>query len=135
MAFKFSAITGQLDLVGSSGGGTPSVTTLDSVGNSPNPNAGIISGNTLTLEPADATNPGVVTTGSQTFAGAKVFSSTIAASNFSGTSSGTNSGDQTFADFVPVSPVSSWISPVVQLVDLVAYMPGSDWAYITAGRS
>lgn len=48
---------------------------------------------TLTTEPADATHPGLVTAGAQNIGGAKTFASTIAASNFSGSSSGTNTGD------------------------------------------
>ena len=69
--------------------------TLGAVGSSPNGNAASLSSQVLTLQPADATNPGVVSTSAQTFAGNKTFSGTIGASNFSGTSSGTNTGDQT----------------------------------------
>lgn len=69
------------------------VDTLAAVGAVPNANGAVISGTTLTLEPADATNPGVVTAGAQTFGGAKVFSSTISASNLSGS----NTGDVTLA--------------------------------------
>lgn len=49
------------------------VTTLGAVGASPNANGASISGNTLSLQPTDATNPGVVTVGSQTIAGSKTF--------------------------------------------------------------
>lgn len=69
--------------------------TLGAVGSSPNANAASLSTQVLTLQPADGSNPGVITAGTQTIGGAKTFSSTIAASNFSGTSSGTNTGDQT----------------------------------------
>lgn len=47
--------------------------TLTAVGSSPNANAASLSGQALTLQPADATNPGVVTTGTQSIAGAKTF--------------------------------------------------------------
>lgn len=47
---------------------------LNPVGNNPNPEAASVSGVTLRLQPADSSNPGVVTTGIQTFAGAKTFS-------------------------------------------------------------
>lgn len=60
--------------------------TLAAVGASPNANAATLTGQVLNLQPADATNPGVVTTGAQTFAGAKTFSSTIVGS-VSGTAS------------------------------------------------
>jgi len=41
---------------------------------------GTISGTTLTLSAADATNPGLVSTGIQTFVGSKTFSATVTAS-------------------------------------------------------
>lgn len=65
--------------------------TLAAVGAVPNANAASLSGQVLNLQPANATNPGVVTTGVQTFAGNKTFTGTISASNLSGT----NTGDQT----------------------------------------
>ncbi len=51
--------------------------TLTAVGAAPDANGATLSGQALTLQPADATHPGLVTTGAQTFAGAKTFSSTI----------------------------------------------------------
>ena len=54
--------------------------TLTAVGAAPSANGATLSGQALTLQPADATHPGVVTTGAQTFAGAKTFSSTIVGS-------------------------------------------------------
>ncbi|MBT4855573.1 hypothetical protein HOM50_03555 [bacterium] len=54
--------------------GASAVTTMAAVGSTPNANAGSISSNTLTLQPASASFPGVVTTGTQTFAGTKTFS-------------------------------------------------------------
>lgn len=59
------------------GGGGSGVDTLAPVGASPNPNAASITGTTLTLQPASGTQPGVVTTGTQGFAGFKTFSSGI----------------------------------------------------------
>lgn len=50
---------------------------LGAIGASPNANAATISGATLNLEPASASFGGVVTTGTQTFAGAKTFTGTI----------------------------------------------------------
>lgn len=44
---------------------------LAAVGSSPSANGASISGSTLTLQPADATNPGLLTAGAQTIAGAK----------------------------------------------------------------
>jgi hypothetical protein len=63
---------------GGSGGGGGGVDTMGAFGSTPNANGGSIAGTTLTLQPADATNPGGVTTGAQTFAGVKTFSAGIA---------------------------------------------------------
>jgi len=49
--------------------------TLGSVGSSPNANGASLSSQVLTLQPADNTNPGVITTSAQTIAGVKTFSS------------------------------------------------------------
>lgn len=48
---------------------------LANVGASPSAKAATLVSGVLTLQPADATHPGVVTTGTQTLAGAKTFSS------------------------------------------------------------
>jgi hypothetical protein len=55
------------------GGG---VTTMAAIGSSANANGASISGSTLTLQPASASFGGVVTTGTQTFGGAKTIAST-----------------------------------------------------------
>ena len=73
--------------------------TLGNVGSSPNLNAASLSGQVLTLQPASSGFPGVVTTGTQTFAGNKTFTGTISASNLSGT----NTGDQTITLTGPVT--------------------------------
>lgn len=69
--------------------------TLAPFGSSPNANGASLAVQVLTLQPANATNPGGVSTTTQSFAGNKTFTGTIAASNFSGSSSGTNTGDIT----------------------------------------
>lgn len=74
-------------------GGAGFISALGAVGAVPNANAASVSAGVLTLQPADGTHPGLVTTGAQTFGGAKTFSSTISASNLSNT----NSGDLTLA--------------------------------------
>ena len=56
------------------------VTTMAAIGSTPNANGATISGRTLNLEPASASYGGIVTTGAQTFAGAKTFSPTLTAS-------------------------------------------------------
>ena len=59
------------------GGGGSGVTTMAAIGAVPNADGASISGVTLTLQPADASFGGVVTTGTQTFAGAKTLSSAL----------------------------------------------------------
>lgn len=66
-------------LIPSGGSG---VTTLAAIGSSPNANGGTISGSTYNAEPASASFGGVVTTGTQTFAGAKTFNGNV---NITGT--------------------------------------------------
>jgi hypothetical protein len=68
-----------------------SVLSMATFGSSPNNNGATISAGILTLQPADATHQGGVSTGSQTFAGNKTFTGSISSSNLSGT----NTGDQT----------------------------------------
>jgi hypothetical protein len=53
------------------------ITALAAIGSTPNANGATISGSTLNLEPANGSNGGVVTTTTQTFAGAKTFSSDL----------------------------------------------------------
>lgn len=53
--------------------------TLGSFGSSPNANGASLSGQVLTLQPASGTQPGGLSTGSQTIGGAKTFSSTLTA--------------------------------------------------------
>lgn len=58
-------------------GAASGVTTMGAIGSSPNANGATISGSNLNLEPASGSFGGVVTTGAQTFAGEKTFSSII----------------------------------------------------------
>ncbi len=60
------------------GGGSGGVTTMAAVGSSPSANGASISGVTLTLQPADGTHPGVLTSGTQTIGGNKTMSGTLA---------------------------------------------------------
>ena len=86
-------------LVVGTGGST--VTSLGAFGSSPNANGGSISSNVLTLQPADATHPGGVTTGSQTFGGAKTFSSIVLSTPLAVGSGGT--GASSLANFTDSS--------------------------------
>lgn len=61
--------------------------TLAPVGASPNANAATLTGQVLNLEPANATNPGVLTSGTQSIGGTKNFTSDITAANIQGVTS------------------------------------------------
>ena len=65
-------------------GGGSGVTTMTAVGSSPNANAATISGVNLTMQPADGTHPGVVTTAAQTFGGDKTIGGTVLTSGAAG---------------------------------------------------
>lgn len=62
------------------------IISLAAIGSSPNANGATQSGTTFNLEPASASFGGVVTTGSQTFAGGKTFTTGITISPSSGAS-------------------------------------------------
>lgn len=57
---------------------TAAVPSMAAFGSTPNDNGATFSSSVLTLQPADATHPGGVTTGAQSIAGAKTFSTAIA---------------------------------------------------------
>ncbi|MEK7600083.1 MAG: hypothetical protein AAB462_03565 [Patescibacteria group bacterium] len=61
------------------------VTTVGTFSGSSQPNGASIAGNTITFGPADGTNPGMVTTGTQSFAGLKTFSSGLTSATINST--------------------------------------------------
>lgn len=63
------------EIIAAVGGGGGGISSFNNVGSSPNAAGASVSGSAATLQPADGTNPGVVTAGTQTFGGAKTFSS------------------------------------------------------------
>jgi hypothetical protein len=76
VALRNLAATGTVTGSNLSGTNTGDVT-LGSFGAAPDAKGATISGQVLTLQPADATHPGLVTTGTQTIAGAKTFNNGI----------------------------------------------------------
>jgi hypothetical protein len=84
---------------GSSSGTNSGDVTISAPDNTPNANGLLLTGQLLQLEYADGTHPGAVSTGTQIFGGNKTFTGTIGASNFSGSSSGSNTGDVTLTAF------------------------------------
>ena len=73
------------------------VNTLNYTSTTSYTNGGTVSGTSLTLAAADGTNPGLVSTGAQTIAGAKTFNNDITAPNFIGNVTGNLSGNATTA--------------------------------------
>lgn len=69
----------QLNVVTSTSGTNTGDVTLAAIGSSANANGASLSGQVLTLQPASASFGGILTTGTQTIAGTKTFSSNIAA--------------------------------------------------------
>jgi hypothetical protein len=61
---------------------TAGVSTLTAIAGTSNANGATISGTAFTLTPADATNGGVVTTGTQTFAGDKTFNNNLTVNGY-----------------------------------------------------
>lgn len=103
--------------------GTPIVSiSVTDVGSTPSAAGASTVGNALTLQPADGTHPGVVTSGTQTIGGAKTFSSTIGATNLSGT----NTGDVTLAAVgaAPSANGATLSSQVLTLQPVDATHPG-----------
>jgi hypothetical protein len=62
--------------------------TITTVGSSPNNSGAVLTGQVLTLEPADSSNPGLLTAVSQTIGGTKTFVNAIVSPNLSGTNTG-----------------------------------------------
>ncbi len=63
---------------------TAGVSSLNYTSTTSYASGGTISGTSLTLTAADASNPGLISTGAQTIAGAKTFNSDVTAANFLG---------------------------------------------------
>lgn len=101
--------------------------TLTAVGSSPNNNGASLSGQALTLQPADGTHPGLLTSGTQSIGGAKTFTGSISATNLSGT----NTGDVTLAAVgaVPNANGASLSGQVLNLQPADGSNPGA----LTAG--
>jgi len=90
------------NVVETTGGGGGTIT-LSPIGSSPNANAATITGTVLNLEPASASFGGVVTTGTQTFAGAKTFQDQLTIDDGLVLSQNSNGVSGTNAD-IPVHP-------------------------------
>lgn len=109
--------------------------TLTAVGSSPNANGASLAGQVLTLQPANGTNPGLLTALAQNIGGAKTFSSTIAASNFSGSSSGTNTGDVTLGTANGLSIVGQVLSLGLSSTSTTGALNSTDWNTFNNGAT
>lgn len=81
---------------------------------------------TFNLPDAGATSRGVVTTGTQTFAGNKTFSGSISASNLSGT----NTGDQDLSSYITSSAVAAGYQPLDSDLTAIAGLSASNDDFI-----
>lgn len=113
---------------GSSSGTNTGDVSLGTFGSSPNSSGASLSGQVLTLQPANGSQPGGVSTTTQTFAGNKTFSGTIAASNFSGSSSGTNTGDVTLGTANGLSLVGQALSLGLSSASTTGALSSTDWS-------
>lgn len=114
----FNGISGQFDTI--------SEVALAAAGSTPNTSGASISADqTLTLQPADGSNPGIVSTGTQTLAGNKTFSGSISASNLSGT----NTGDQTITLSGAVSGTGTGA------ITTTYVLPSTEVIYVDKGRA
>jgi hypothetical protein len=84
---RLNGVTYQLDQQSGSG-----VTTVGTFSGSSQTNGASISTNTIIFGPADATNPGMMTTGTQTIAGNKTFTGNLIAQHSIGSGSAPTSG-------------------------------------------
>jgi hypothetical protein len=117
--YEYNAGTAAWEAIASPG----SVLSLGSFGSSPNASGATISSNVLTLQPADGTHPGGISTGTQTFGGNKTFTGTIGASNLSGT----NTGDVTISTANGLSLVGQALSLALSSTSTTGALSSTDW--------
>ena len=89
--------------------------------------AHIQTGGALIMQSASVSNPGLVNTTTQSFAGNKTFTGTIAASNFSGSSSGTNTGDLTLGTANGLSIAGQVLSLGLSSISTTGALSSTDW--------
>jgi hypothetical protein len=104
------------------------VISLTPIGAVPNANGATVSGGTLNLQPANASFGGVITTGTQSFAGSKTFTGSVAA--LSMTQNGNNVLDTTSANsaiFNANKIQSVSVAATVPLLNQVLTFDGGSW--------
>lgn len=103
------------------GGGVTSLGTFDS--QVPTVDGAVISGTTLYMQAATATEPGLVNNTTQSFSGNKTFTGTISASNLSGT----NTGDVTLSTANGLSLVGQALSLALSSGSTTGALSNTDW--------
>lgn len=119
-SYTWSPIEG--DGGGGGGGGVDAIGSIDS--QTASANGGVIAGTTLYFQSASATRPGLVNNTTQTFAGNKTFTGTVAASNLSGT----NTGDVTLGTASGLSIVGQALSLGLASAGVTGALSGTDWS-------
>lgn len=102
-AANFSGAISASNFSGSSSGTNTGDVTLSAFGSTPSANGASLSGQALTLQPADSTHPGGISIGTQSLAGAKTFTNPMTVST-SVAITGSTSG--TFTQAVPATVTS-----------------------------
>jgi hypothetical protein len=115
----FTGTVGASNLSGTNTGDV----TLGAVGSTPNANGASLSGQVLTIQPADGTNPGSLTAGAQSIGGAKTFTGAISASNLSGT----NTGDISIGTANGLSLTGQVLSLGLSSTSTTGALSSTDW--------
>jgi hypothetical protein len=97
--------------------------TLTPFGTTPSAAGASLTGQALTLQPADATNPGGVSTTAQSFAGNKTFTGSVTASNISGT----NTGDVTIGTANGLLLIGQVLSLGLSSTSTTGALSSTDW--------
>lgn len=112
------------------GGGAPlAIGAIDS--QAKNANALTIAANVLYTQTADATHPGMMSAGTQTFAGNKTFTGSISASNLSGT----NTGDVSLGTASGLSLVGQALSLALSSTSTTGALSSTDWNTFNSKQS
>lgn len=120
-------VIGQLTAANLSGTNQGDIS-FNTVGSSPNASGASLSVQVVTLQPADGTHPGLITSGTQTLGGNKTFTGSISSSNLSGT----NTGDISLAA-VGASPNANAASLSGQVLNLQPFGSAQPGVVLASG--
>lgn len=122
--------------VGIAGGGGGGVTTVGAFGAAPNTGGASISGSTITMQPADATRPGGVTAGTQSFGGAKTFVLAPAVTALTASRAMVTDGSKVLASSAVTGTELGYVSGVTSAIQtqFTAKAPLASPAFTTSAR-